>query len=285
MKDTYLVDNYSINCKGNLIDLSTSKVMSIINTTPDSFYDGGKNNTIYNALTKIENDLNYGASFIDIGGYSSKPNANNVSEKEEINRTIIYIEQILKRFPKTIISIDTFRSKVASLAIEAGASIINDISAFELDNKMLDTIIKYNVPYVLMHMQGEPKNMQNNPVYKNPVKEVFDFISKKIKTLNNCGISDIIIDPGFGFGKSISHNYSIMGNLSLFKELKQPILVGISRKSMISKLLKISSIETLNGTTALNMYALSNGAKILRVHDVKQAMECIKIHNEITKNI
>ena len=285
MKDTYLVDNYSINCKGNLIDLSTSKVMSIINTTPDSFYDGGKNNTISNALTKIENDLNYGASFIDIGGYSSKPNANNVSEKEEINRTIIYIEQILKRFPKTIISIDTFRSKVASLAIEAGASIINDISAFELDNKMLNTIIKYNVPYVLMHMQGEPKNMQNNPVYKNPVKEVFDFIYKKIKTLNNCGINDIIIDPGFGFGKSISHNYSIMGNLSLFKELKQPILIGISRKSMISKLLKISSIETLNGTTALNMYALSNGAKILRVHDVKQAMECIKIHNEITKNI
>jgi len=285
VKDTYLVDNYSINCKGNLIDLSTSKVMSIINTTPDSFYDGGKNNTISNALTKIENDLNYGASFIDIGGYSSKPNANNVSEKEEINRTIIYIEQILKRFPKTIISIDTFRSKVASLAIEAGASIINDISAFELDNKMLNTIIKYNVPYVLMHMQGEPKNMQNNPVYKNPVKEVFDFIYKKIKTLNNCGINDIIIDPGFGFGKSISHNYSIMGNLSLFKELKQPILIGISRKSMISKLLKISSIETLNGTTALNMYALSNGAKILRVHDVKQAMECIKIHNEITKNI
>jgi len=285
VKDTYLVDNYSINCKGNLIDLSTSKVMSIINTTPDSFYDGGKNNTISNALTKIENDLKYGASFIDIGGYSSKPNANSVSEKEEINRTIIYIEKILKRFPKTIISIDTFRSKVASLAIEAGASIINDISAFELDNKMLDTIIKYNVPYILMHMQGEPKNMQNNPIYKNPVKEVFDFLSKKIKTLNDSGINDIIIDPGFGFGKSISHNYNLMSNLILFKELKQPVLVGISRKSMISKLLKTSSINTLNGTTALNMYALSNGAKILRVHDVKQAMECIKIHNEITKNI
>jgi dihydropteroate synthase len=284
VKDTYLVDNYSINCKGNLIDLSSPKVMSIINTTPDSFYDGGQNNSIDKALSKIENDLKLGATFIDIGGYSSKPNASEVSEKEEINRTISYIEQILKRFPETIISIDTFRARVASLAIESGAAMINDISAFSFDNQMLNTIIKYNVPYVLMHMQGEPRNMQNNPSYENIVKEVMWFLAEKIRILINNGVKDIIIDPGFGFGKSVSHNYTLMSNLKIFRELKQPILVGISRKSMISKLLKISSLKSINGTTALNMYAISNGTKILRVHDVKQAMECITIHNAITKN-
>ena len=203
MKDTYLVDNYSINCKGNLIDLSSPKVMSIVNTTPDSFYDGGKFSNMDSILKKVELDLSYGATFIDIGGYSSKPNAKKVEEKEEINRTISVISEILKRFPKTIISIDTFRGKVASLALDAGASIINDISAWEIDNNMLDTIKRYKAPYVLMHMKGIPQNMQNNPSYNNLMKEVISFLTKKIKTLKEAGLKDIIVDPGIGFGKNI----------------------------------------------------------------------------------
>ena len=284
MKDTYLVDNYSINCKGNLIDLSSPKVMSIINTTPDSFHDGGKLSNMDDLLRKVELDLSLGATFIDIGGYSSRPNANQVEEKEEIDRTISTIEEILKRFPNTIISIDTFRGKVASLALEAGASLINDISAWEMDDKMLETIKKYKVPYVLMHMKGVPQNMQDSPVYNDLIKEVISFLSKKITILKKAGIKDIIIDPGIGFGKTLSHNYELIGNLNIFKTLNLPILIGISRKSLISKLLKTSSLESINGTTALNMYSLNEGVKILRVHDVKEAMECVKIHQEILNN-
>ena len=284
MKDTYLVDNYSINCKGNLIDLSSVKVMGIINTTPDSFYDGTKNITSTSILLKVEQQLSSGATIIDIGGYSTKPGAKYVSESEELKRTIKNIEQINKRFPKTCISIDTFRGKVAAHAIEAGASMINDISAFSMDEKMIETIEKYNVPYILMHMQGMPKNMQNNPKYENVIKEVINFISKKIDALHSIGQKDIIIDPGFGFGKTIKHNYSLMNNLDSLKVFKKPILIGISRKSMISKLLNTNTLNTLNGTTALNMYSLSKGANILRVHDVKQAVECVKIYQEILNN-
>ena len=284
MKDTYLVDNYSINCKGNLIDLSSVKVMGIINTTPDSFYDGTKNITSKSILLKVEQQLSSGATIIDIGGYSTKPGAKYVSESEELKRTIKNIEQINKRFPKTCISIDTFRGKVAAHAIEAGASMINDISAFSMDEKMIETIEKYNVPYILMHMQGMPKNMQNNPKYENVIKEVINFISKKIDALHSIGQKDIIIDPGFGFGKTIKHNYSLMNNLDSLKVFKKPILIGISRKSMISKLLNTNTLNTLNGTTALNMYSLSKGANILRVHDVKQAVECVKIYQEILNN-
>ena len=284
MKDTYLVDNYSINCKGNLIDLSSPKVMSIINTTPDSFHDGGKLSNMDDLLRKVELDLSLGATFIDIGGYSSRPNAKQVEEEEEINRTISTIEEILKRFPNTIISIDTFRGKVASLALEAGASLINDISAWEMDDKMLETIKKYKVPYVLMHMKGVPQNMQDSPVYNDLIKEVISFLSKKITILKKAGIKDIIIDPGIGFGKTLSHNYKLIGNLNIFKTLNLPILIGVSRKSLISKLLKTNSLGSINGTTALNMYSLNEGAKILRVHDVKEAMECVKIHQEILNN-
>ena len=283
MKDTYLVENYSINCKGNLIDLSTPKIMSIVNTTPDSFYDGGQYNTIEKALQKVEVDISNNATFIDIGGYSSKPNAAHVTEEEELKRTIPVIEAILKSFPEAVISIDTFRGKVAKEAVDAGAALINDISAFELDKEMINTLKTYKVPYILMHMLGTPQNMQNNPSYKNVVKDIIQFLSNKIRELKTFGIHDIIIDPGFGFGKTLSNNYELIANLNYFTTLKHPLLVGVSRKSIIYKLLNINSLDSINGTTALNMYSLLNGANILRVHDTKEAKECIRIFNEIQK--
>ena len=284
MKDTYLLDNYSINFKGNLISLSRPVVMSILNTTPDSFFDGGKYNSIEKALKKVEKDLNQGATIIDIGGYSTKPGGNKVTIDEEIRRTIPYIEKIVDTFPEINISIDTFRGKVAALAIDAGAGMINDVSAWNIDKEMFETIKKYNVPYVLMHMKGEPKNMQDNPRYENVTKEVIKFLSEKLNMLNSHGISDVIIDPGFGFGKTNADNYKLLKNIELLKVFKAPILAGISRKSMIYKTLKINKLNSINGTTALNMFALSKGAKILRVHDVKQAMECIYLNEEINCN-
>ena len=284
MKDTYLLDNYSINFKGNLISLNRPVVMSILNTTPDSFFDGGKYNSIEKALKKVEKDLNQGATIIDIGGYSTKPGGNKVTIDEEIRRTIPYIEKIVDTFPEINISIDTFRGKVAALAIDAGAGMINDVSAWNIDKEMFETIKKYNVPYVLMHMKGEPKNMQDNPRYENVTKEVIKFLSEKLNMLNSHGISDVIIDPGFGFGKTNADNYKLLKNIEFLKVFKAPILAGISRKSMIYKTLKINKLDSINGTTALNMFALSKGAKILRVHDVKQAMECIYLNEEINCN-
>ena len=284
MKDTYLLDNYSINFKGNLISLDLPIVMSILNTTPDSFFDGGKYNSIDKALKKVESDLKMGASIIDIGGYSSKPNGSEVSIEEEIKRTIPYIEKIVTSFPDVKISIDTFRGKVASLALDAGAGMINDISAWNMDDKMLEIIKKHKIPYVLMHMKGTPKTMQRNPNYTNLINDIIGFLSKKVNQLKEYGINDIIIDPGFGFGKTISDNYKLLKNLESLKVLNLPILIGLSRKSMIYKVLETSNLNSINGTTALNMFALSKGAKILRVHDVKQAMECIKLNQEINKN-
>ncbi len=284
MKDTYLLDNYSINFNGNLLNLNTPIIMSILNTTPDSFFDGGNYNSLEGALKKVEKDLESGATIIDIGGYSTKPNGHEVSLEEEIKRTIPYIEAIIRRFPNVNLSIDTFRGRVASLALQAGAGMINDISAWNIDDEMIKIVSKYKVPYVLMHMRGKPKTMQNQPHYDNLIKDILDFLVKKIDILKSNGLKDIIIDPGFGFGKTIAHNYSILSNLNCFKVLKLPILVGISHKSMIYKKLKISKLDTLNGTTALNMYSLSKGAKILRVHDVKEAMECIKLSEAINKN-
>ena len=284
MKDTYLLDNYSINFNGNLISLNRPVVMSILNTTPDSFFDGGKYNSIDKALKKVEKDLNQGATIIDIGGYSTKPGGNSVTIDEEIRRTIPYIEKIVDTFPEINISIDTFRGKVAALAIDAGAGMINDVSAWNIDKEMFETIKKYNVPYILMHMKGEPKNMQDNPRYENVTKEVIQFLSEKLNMLNSHGISDVIIDPGFGFGKTNADNYKLLKNIELLKVFKAPILVGISRKSMIYKTLKNNKLNSINGTTALNMFALSKGAKILRVHDVKQAMECIYLNEKINSN-
>ena len=284
MKDTYLLDNYSINFKGNLISLSRPVVMSILNTTPDSFFDGGKYNSIEKALKKVEKDLNQGATIIDIGGHSTKPGGNSVTIDEEIRRTIPFIEKIVDTFPEINISIDTFRGKVAALAIDAGAGMINDVSAWNIDKEMFETIKKYNVPYVLMHMRGEPKNMQDNPRYEDVTKEVIQFLSEKLNMLNSYGINDVIVDPGFGFGKTNADNYKLLKNIEFLKVFKAPILAGISRKSMIYKTLKINKLESINGTTALNMFALSKGAKILRVHDVKQAMECIYLNEEINCN-
>tara|TARA_Y200000002_G_scaffold361600_1_gene347842 strand:+ start:5096 stop:5953 length:858 start_codon:yes stop_codon:yes gene_type:complete len=284
VKDTYLLDNYSININGNLLNLNTPIIMGILNTTPDSFFDGGNYNSLDKALKKVEKDLEHGATIIDIGGYSSKPNGNEVSLEEEIERTIPYIEGIIKRFPNVNLSIDTFRGKVASLALEAGAGMINDISAWNIDPEMIKVVSEYKVPYVLMHMKGNPKTMQDQPHYENLIKDILEFLVEKIDNLKSNGIKDIIIDPGFGFGKTIDHNYSILSNLDSFKILNLPILVGISHKSMIYKKLKISKLNTINGTTALNMYSLTKGAKILRVHDVKEAMECIILNESINEN-
>jgi dihydropteroate synthase len=276
----------TINCKGRLIDTSSPLVMGIINVTPDSFYDGGKNNSVETAITKVRKHLKEGATVIDIGGYSSRPGADEVTEQEELNRTIPVIEAVLIAFPDTIISIDTFRSNVAKKAIEAGAAIINDISAGDLDENMFSVVAEKQVPYIIMHMQGIPKTMQNNPNYTNIIQEIMYYFSKKINALRKKGVNDIIIDPGFGFGKTLEHNYEILGKLNNLQLLNVPILAGISRKSMIYKLLNTSSKESLSGTIAANIIALQNGANILRVHDVKEATECIKLDsgNSLQKN-
>ena len=276
----------TINCKGKLIDISSPIVMGIINVTPDSFYDGGKNSSVETAINQVRKHLEEGATVIDIGGYSSRPGADEVTEQEELNRTIPIIEAVLTAFPDAIISIDTFRSNVAKKAIEAGAAIINDISAGDLDDNMFSVVAEKQVPYILMHMQGTPETMQDNPNYKNIIQEITYYLSEKINMLRKKGVNDIIIDPGFGFGKTLEHNYEILGKLNNFQLLNVPALAGISRKSMIYKLLEISSKESLNGTIAANIIALRNGANILRVHDVKEASECIRLDNKtsIPKN-
>lgn len=266
-----------INCKGKLVDLSQPQVMGILNTTPDSFFDGGKNNEIKNALTHVEKMLNQGADFIDVGGISTRPGSAEISESDELNRIIPFVEVVLNEFPEVIISVDTYRSKVAKESIQAGAAIINDISAGSLDENLFQTVAELKVPYILMHMQGTPQTMQKDPVYDNVVLEVNQFLSEKINQLKQLGVNDIILDPGFGFGKSLEHNYDLMKNLDLIGFGEFPLLVGVSRKSMVTKLFDIKPFEALNGTSLLNFYSLQKGAKILRVHDVKEAKEAIKI--------
>lgn len=274
----------TINCKGKLLNLDSPIVMGILNVTPDSFYDGGNLTNEDKIIGKASKMLTDGATILDIGGYSSKPGAEEVSQSEEINRVVPAIQLIISKFPEAIISVDTFRSSVAREAIDAGASIINDISAGELDSNMFATVRELQVPYCIMHMQGNPKTMQQNPTYKNVVSEVFLSLSEKVEKLKSMGVNDILIDPGFGFGKTIEHNYEILNNLSHFERLNAPILVGVSRKSMIYKVLKTNASESLNGTTALNSFALMNGAKILRVHDVKEAQETILLYHKLTEN-
>ncbi|WP_338407499.1 dihydropteroate synthase [uncultured Flavobacterium sp.] len=270
----------TIHCKGQLIDLSTPKVMGILNFTPNSFYDGGKFIGENEILLQVKKMLDEGATFIDIGAYSSKPNAEFVSEEEELSRIVPIVNLILQRFPETIISIDTFRSEVAKVCIESGVAIINDISAGNLDDKMLETIAKYNVPYIMMHMRGTPQTMQSMTDYENIVKEMLFYFSDRVAKARSCGINDLIVDPGFGFAKTLEQNYEVLQNIGLLEMLKLPILVGFSRKSMIYKTLNLNSEEALNGTTVLNTIALTNGAKILRVHDVKEAMECVTLFNK-----
>lgn len=267
----------NINCKGNLINLSSPKVMGILNITPDSFFDGGKNNSINSALKKTEKMLEQGADIIDIGGQSTRPNSEFLQADDELKRVLPIIEKILIEFPETIISVDTFWSKVAKKTVEYGAAIINDISAGNIDDKMFTTIAQLNVPYILMHMIGTPQNMQKNPVYDNILEEVNLFFAEKLNQLHNLGVNDVILDAGFGFGKTVEQNYELLKNQRHIGFGKYPILTGISRKSMIFKVLKNSPEEALNGTTALNMLSLIQNAKILRVHDVKEATECVKI--------
>jgi dihydropteroate synthase len=274
----------TINCKGQLIDLSAPKVMGILNVTPDSFFDGGKYKDENSILNQAERMLSAGAGFIDIGGYSSRPGADFVSEAEELHRVVPIVELILKEFPDTLISIDTFRSEVAKQSVSAGAALINDISAGKLDENMLPSIGALGVPYIMMHMRGNPKTMQQLTTYENLVKDVISYFAERISKAHAEKINDIIIDPGFGFAKTREQNFQLLNNLELLQILDKPILAGVSRKSMIYKTLNTSSEQALNGTTALHMVALQKGAKILRVHDVKEAMECVTLYNQLTIN-
>ena len=275
----------NINIRGKLFDLSKPKVMGILNLTPDSFYDGG----VHNEINNIENHVNMmvedGMDILDIGGYSSKPGAKNISCDEEMTRVIPILKHIRKIFPDLVISIDTFRSKIASMSLDEGADIINDISGGTLDKNMMSIVSKNNCPYILMHMQGNPQNMQNDPSYENVTLEIIQYLAQRIKIAHDNNIVDIIVDPGFGFGKTLEHNFEILNNLEKFNVLDTPILAGFSRKSMIYKTLKTSSEKALNGTSSLNTIALMKGAKILRVHDVKEAKECIILHEKTISSL
>lgn len=273
----------TINLNGKLMDLSSPKIMGILNITPDSFYDGGKFNSDKKVLSQVEKMIKDGADLIDVGGYSSRPGASPVKLEQEIKRVVPVIELIKNKFSDTIISVDTFRSEVAKKAVGSGASIVNDISAGELDSNMFKCVAQLNVPYILMHMKGNPQNMQDKPTYKNVVNEVVKNLSEKIFLAREAGIMDVIIDPGFGFGKTIEHNYEILNDLLFFKELDCPIMVGVSRKSMIYNLLKNKPEDALNGTTCINTIALLSGANILRVHDVKEAKEVVQLTNFLKK--
>ena len=275
----------NINIRGKLFDLSKPKVMGILNLTPDSFYDGG----VHNEINNIENHVNMmvedGMDILDIGGYSSKPGAKNISLDEEITRVIPILKHIRKIFPDLVISIDTFRSKIASTSLDEGADIINDISGGTFDKNMMSIVAKNNCPYILMHMQGNPQNMQNDPSYENVTLEIIQYLAQRIKIAHDNNIIDLIVDPGFGFGKTLEHNFEILNNLDKFNVLDTPILAGFSRKSMIYKTLKTSSEKALNGTSSLNTIALTKGAKILRVHDVKEAKECIILHEKTISSL
>jgi dihydropteroate synthase len=273
----------TINCNGNLIDLATPKVMGILNVTPNSFFDGGKHSNENEILNQVAKMLSEGATFIDVGAYSSKPKAEFVSEKEEFEIILPVIQSILKQFPEAILSVDTFRSEVARVCIENGVAMINDISAGSLDENMFEVIAKYKVPYIMMHMRGTAQTMQSLTNYDNIVKEMIFYFSEKVAKATSLGITDLILDPGFGFAKTLEQNYEVLQNIELFQMLELPILVGISRKSMIYKVLNSNPNDALNGTTVLNTIALIKGAKILRVHDVKEAVECIKLIQNLHK--
>jgi dihydropteroate synthase len=272
----------TINCKGNLIDFNTPKIMGILNVTPDSFYDGGKYNSEKNILDQVEKMLKDGAAFIDVGAYSSRPGAEHISLEEEKNRLLPVLNLLNKQFGKDILmSVDTFRSEIAEFAIQNETALINDISAGLLDDNMLNVISKYNVPYIMMHMKGTPQTMKSLADYKDVVLEVKQFFSERLKIAREKGLTDIIIDPGFGFAKNISQNFEMLRKFELFNSFNLPVLCGISRKSMIYKTLDIEANDALNGSTALHSIALSKGANILRVHDVKEAFECIKLNEAL----
>ncbi len=271
----------TINIKGNLLDISSPIIMGILNVTPDSFYDGGFYNSKNKVIDQVKKMVSDGASIIDIGGYSSRPGAEKISVDTELKRVLPVIKLIKKKYPEILISIDTFRSEVAKLSVECGADIINDISGGSLDSKMYKTIAKLNVPYIIMHMKGDPGNMMEKTNYKDIFGELNKYFNEKISLAESFGIKNIIIDPGFGFSKTTKQNFDILNNLNLFNQHKRPILVGVSRKSMIYKTLNTTPDNSLNGSTVLHTVSLLKGAKIIRTHDVKQANECIRLVSEL----
>ena len=267
----------TINCKGNLIDLSTPRIMGILNITPDSFYSGSRNKADVSLLNKAEVMLKEGATFIDLGGYSTRPGATDISLTDELDRVLPAAELLLKNFPNILVSVDTFRSEVAEKSIEIGAAMVNDISAGYLDDNMLAVIARHQVPYIMMHMRGTPQTMKDLNEYDDMMQEILFYFSERIKTARSLGINDIIIDPGFGFSKNISQNFELLSKLEIFEILALPVLAGLSRKSSIYKTLGCAPEDALNGTTVMNTAALLKGASILRVHDVKEAMEAVKL--------
>lgn len=271
----------TLNCKGKLLDLSTPKIMGIVNVTPDSFYDCGHQSEIDGALRKTATHLEHGAAIIDVGAVSTKPGAKEITIEKERTRLLPTIEAIRTEFPECIISADTYNAMVAKEAVQAGASMINDIGGGTLDKAMFETIAELKVPYIMMHIQGTPQTMQDNPRYNDVVEEVRSFFLQQLAILHSLNVNDIVIDLGFGFGKTIAHNFNLLRHMRSFEILGYPILAGLSRKSMIFKTLGGTPKDALNGTTALNMFALQNGASILRVHDVKEAAECIRLHNQL----
>lgn len=274
----------TINCHGRLVDLSAPVVMGIVNATPDSFFAGSRFNAETDILMRVEQILNEGGTMVDVGAYSSRPGAEHISDEEEIARLMPALEIIRKHFPHVILSIDTFRASVAKKAVSEGeADIVNDISGGEMDSAMFQTIADLKVPYVLMHMQGTPQNMHHNPAYHDLIADISQWLAEKVNTLRALGVADIIIDPGFGFGKTLDHNFLLMRELDQLKLFELPILVGVSRKSMIYRLLNISVEDALNGTTVLNTFALQKGANILRVHDVKEAVQCVELIRKLTE--
>lgn len=268
---------FTLNCKGRFLVIDKPVVMGIINVTPDSFYSDSRQQNTDAVLKKAEQMLKEGATILDIGGQSTRPGSEKLTSDEELKRVIAPIEAIQINFPEAFISIDTYYSVVAKEAVATAASIVNDISAGSMDAEMISIVASLSVPYVLMHMLGTPQTMQQEPVYENVTREILDFFIKKTDELKKAGIKDIIVDPGFGFGKTIQHNFELLRNLSVFKMLNSPILLGISRKSFIYKTLNVSVEDSLNGTTALHSTGLMNGASILRVHDVKEAIETINL--------
>ncbi|WP_321826713.1 dihydropteroate synthase [Maribacter dokdonensis] len=271
----------TINCNGKLISLERPKIMGILNVTPDSFFDGGKYKDEASVLNQVDKMLNEGATFIDVGAYSSRPGAKEVDEDTELKRITPIVSLIINKFPDVILSIDTFRSNVAKACIENGAAIVNDISAGLHDDNMLSTVAKLNVPYIMMHMRGTPKNMQQQTDYKDILKEVLFYFSERLSAAKALGVKDIIIDPGFGFAKNLEQNFELLKQMEVMSIIEHPLLAGISRKSMIYKTLDVTADQALNGTTALHMACLQKGAKILRVHDVREAVECTKLYEQL----
>jgi len=281
MQNSLFTRKFSLNIKGKIFELNSPKIMGILNATPDSFFKDSRVNTVTQILHKAEKMLDEGAHILDIGGFSTRPNAEEVSIEEEITRILPLIDAISREFPEAIVSIDTFRSKVAKQAIEAGASIINDISGGQADSDMFEAVVQLKVPYIMMHMRGTPTTMMKNVTYENVVKEVVQFFSQQVSILKKMGHNDIIIDPGFGFSKTIEQNYELLKHLNHLQMVGCPILIGVSRKTMIYKLLKTTPEMALNGTNILNFASLEKGARILRVHDVKESRETIELFSAI----